>query len=295
MRTQTVVVAVDGTDASRAAIRWATAEAQRRERPLRVVHVMDWNWGGARFDVAGHEYETARRHADALAAGAARQARDIAPELDVDEDVLIGDAAAQLIIESESAELIVLGHRGHGGFAGLRLGSVSQRVATHAHCPAVVVRGNDENDARPVIAGVDDSAAADGVLETAFAAAHQRGVHLVMIRSYMPPFPHYHGSLPPAQVHTPAQDAAEHTRLAEQVAPWQSKYPQVRVEMLVSHDSAAAVLVGVSHTAQLVVVGSRGHGVIAGTLLGSTGLQLLHHAECPVLIVRTGKKHGPAR
>ncbi|WIM92952.1 universal stress protein [Actinoplanes oblitus] len=295
MRTQTVVVAADGTDASRAAIRWAAAEAQRREWPLRVVHVLDWNWGGARFDVAGHEYETARRHADALVAGAARQARETAPKIEVETDVLIGDAAAQLIIDSESAELMVLGHRGHGGFAGLRLGSVSQRVATHARCPVVVVRGGTGNDARPITAGVDDSDAADGVLETAFAAAHQRGVDLVVIRSYTPPFPHYRGSLPPAQVHTPAQDAAEHTRLAERVAPWQAKYPDVTVEMLVSHDSAAAVLVGVSHSAQLVVVGSRGHGVIAGTLLGSTGLQLLHHAECPVLIVRTGTKHRPAR
>ena len=70
------------------------------------------------------------------------------------------------------------------------------------------------------------------------------------------------------------------------VAPWQQKYPQVPVEVLISHDSPAAVLVGVSHGAQLVVVGSRGRGTVASALLGSTGMQLLHHAECPVWIAR---------
>jgi nucleotide-binding universal stress UspA family protein len=58
------------------------------------------------------------------------------------------------------------------------------------------------------------------------------------------------------------------------------------VEMMVSHDSPATVLTGVSRSAQLVVIGGRGHGAIAGVLLGSTGVQLLHHADCLVLITR---------
>jgi len=72
----------------------------------------------------------------------------------------------------------------------------------------------------------------------------------------------------------------------ELLAPWREKFPAVPVEVLVSHAGAASVLVEFSHRAQLVVVGSHGHGVVAGTLLGSTGQQLLHHANCPVLIVR---------
>lgn len=68
---------------------------------------------------------------------------------------------------------------------------------------------------------------------------------------------------------------------------------QVRVETVVSHFGAAAVLVGASHTAQLVVVGSRDHGALTGMVLGSTGLQLIHHADCPVLIVRASSTgHG---
>ncbi|SNS53311.1 universal stress protein [Actinoplanes regularis] len=286
MRTQTVVVAVDGIDASGSAIRWAAAEAQRREQPLRVLNVLDWEWQAARFGYTGEQFETERRHAEGLTADAARQVREIAPGLEVETELLVGDPAAQLIIASENADLMVLGHRGHGGFAGLRLGSVSQRVATHAHCPVAVIREGTEDPRLPVAAGVDDSAAADGVLEAAFTAAHQRGADLVLIRCYLPPYPHFRGGIPLTDPHTPQQDDIERARLAALVEPWQAKFPDVRVEQLVSHDSASAMLVGLSHGAQLVLVGSRGHGVIVGTLLGSTGLQLLHHTECPVLIVR---------
>ncbi|BCY09991.1 universal stress protein [Actinoplanes sp. L3-i22] len=286
MRTQTVVVAADGTEPGRSAIVWAAAEAERRGQPLRVVTVMDWDWQTSRYGYAGDLFETERRHADGLVAGLAGRAREAAPAIEIETDVLVGDPAAQLIIDSATADLMVLGSRGLGGFAGLRLGSVSQRVATHAHCPVAVIHGSPAGGDRPVVAGVDDSPAADGVLEAAFTAAHQRGADLVLVRSYLPPYPHYRGTLPHASVDTPQQDAAERARLVEQVAPWRAKFPDVPVETLISHDGAAGVLVGVSHGAQLVIVGSRGHGVIAGTLLGSTGLQLLHHAECPVMIIR---------
>ncbi|MFI1996648.1 universal stress protein [Actinoplanes sp. NPDC020271] len=281
MRTPTVVVAADGTDASRSAITWAAEEAHRRGQPLRVTTVMDWDWSTARHGYAGELFETERQHADGLVNTLARRAREAVPGLEVETDVLIGNPAAQLIIDSENADLMVLGSRGHGGFAGLRVGSVSQRVATHAHCPVAVIRETAVSGDRPVVAGVDDSPAAEGVLETAFTAAHQRDTGLVLIRSF----------LPPPGVRSPELDAEEHARFTEQVAPWRAKFPDVRVETLLAHDGVAGVLVGVSHSAQLVIVGSRGHGVIAGTLLGSAGLQLLHHAECPVLIVRSG--HQP--
>ncbi|MEU4424792.1 universal stress protein [Actinoplanes sp. NPDC024001] len=286
MRTPAIVVAVDGTDPSRAAARWAAREAELTNQPLRLTHVMDWDWAAGRNDFGGQHFETARRFAENIAARAAHDAKTAAPDIDVDTNVAIGDAAAQLIIGSEEASLLVLGNRGHGGFAGLHLGSVSQRVAMHAKCPIVVVRGRTDPTQGPVAVGVDDAGSADEVLEAAFTAARARGTSLAVIRSFLPAVPPYWGHLPPAQVHIPEQDIPERARVTAQVAPWREKFPDVPVEILMSHDSAAALLVGVSHGAQLVVVGSRGHGVIAGTVLGSTGLQLLHHADCPVLIVR---------
>lgn len=69
-------------------------------------------------------------------------------------------------------------------------------------------------------------------------------------------------------------------------SPWRDKYPHVPVEELVTRHNAARVLVGVSHTAQLVVAGNRGSGVFSRTVLGSVTAQLLHDADCPVLIAR---------
>ncbi|MFC7530089.1 universal stress protein [Actinoplanes sp. GCM10030250] len=295
MRTPAIVVAVDGTDSSRAAVRWAAREAELSNQPLLLVHVMDWDWAAARYDFGSEHFETARKSADGIAARAATEATTVAPAIDVSTDVAIGDPSAQLIIASEGAHLLVLGNRGRGGFAGLHLGSVSQRVAMHAACPIVVVRGRTTPLQGPIAVGIDDTDGADEVLEAAFTAARARGTSLSVIRSFVPVLMSYWGHLPPAQVHTPEQDDAERARLTAQLAPWREKYPDVPVEILLSHDSAAALLVGVSHGTQLVVVGSRGHGVIAGTLLGSTGLQLLHHAECPVLIVRPHGKRDSGR
>jgi nucleotide-binding universal stress UspA family protein len=287
MLTPAIVVATDGTDPGTAAVRWAAREAERRRLPLHVVHVLDWDWTAARYDFGGDHFETVRRLAQTVAKDAALRASAVAPGVEVKFQVLIGHAAARLLELSQKVDLLVLGNRGRGGFAGLLLGSVSQRVAMHSHCPVVVVRGRDEV-AGPVAVGVDDSESADAVLEAAFTAAADRGTSLVAIGSYLPSVALPLGRIPADRLETPEQDAAERDRVAAQLAPWRAKFPGVPVETLLSHDSAAAVLVGVSHGTQLIVVGSHGHGVISGTVLGSTGLQLLHHADCPVLIVRRG-------
>jgi nucleotide-binding universal stress UspA family protein len=151
----------------------------------------------------------------------------------------------------------------------------------------VIVRGRGDVTDGPVAVGVDDSPAADRILETAFEAARSRGCALRIVRTYLPPLPLWlRDDMPPVDVEPPELDATERSRLAELVAPWRAKYPEVTVETTLSHDSAASVLVSASHSGQLVVVGSHGHGVVAGALLGSTSLQLLHHADCPVYIAR---------
>lgn len=295
MRTKEILVGTDGTAASHAAVQWAAREAQRRSLPLRIVHAFDWQWEAARYD-AGTEYiDVARQLADAVVAAARVEAKAVAPSVLIELDTLIGNPAPLLLAAAEHAELLVVGSRGRGGFASLLLGSVSQRVATHAPCPVVVVRGRGDVGEGAVAVGVDDSPAADHVLATAFEAAASRDTSLAVIRTYLPATPLWMGDVPAVVVHTPQEDAAEHERLEELLAPWRQKFPQVPVEVMVSHDSPAAVLVGVSHGAQLVVVGSRGHGTIAGALLGSTGAQLLHHADCPVLIARSPAKEAQPR
>lgn len=291
MRTPTIFVATDGSASAGMTVRWAAGEAGRRRVKLCVVHVLDWDWNTARWDFGGEHFETARKLAEKVTAGAASDARAVAPAVEVTELTLVGNPVARLLAVADEAESVVLGGRGRGGFTGLLLGSVSQRVATHASCPVVVVRGRADAAAGPVAVGVDDSDAAEHVLAAAFAAAAGHATGLVVVRCFPAPQPLYYSD-DAAQVMAPTQemDMAERARLAEQLAPWRVRYPNVAVETIVSPDTAAGVLVGLSHSAQLVVVGSRGRGVVAGTVLGSTGLQLLHHADCPVYLDRQRKE-----
>jgi nucleotide-binding universal stress UspA family protein len=287
MNTRKIIVATDGAEPGKAAVRWAALDAQRRGATLRIVHAFDWEWASARYDHSGAVLNAAQKTADAITANAYDAAAAVAPGITIETDTLLGRTVPRLLALAEDAQLMVLGNRGRGGFASLLLGSVGQHVATHASCPVVVVRGRLNVDRGPVIAGVDDSPAVQVVLETAFEAAATRGADLTLIRTYLPPVPLWmYGAMPATEVATPEFDADERERLEELVAPWIAKYPAVRVETLLSHDSAAAVLTGVSQYAQLIVVGSHGHGTIAGSVLGSTGLQLLHHAGCPVYIAR---------
>lgn len=286
MKTYPILVGADGTDFSKAAVRWAAREAERRNLPLRVTYVYGWESREPGYGGSYNDPDFIHKRAEGVAGTAAYEARTVTRRLQIDEDPVIGHPAARLLAEADGAELVVLGSRGHGGFASLLLGSVSQRVATHASCPVVVVRGRGDAAEGPVAVGVDDSPVADLVLETAFEQAAGRRCALTVVRAFLPVLPLWLGSAPAVEVRTPDQDADERARLEEQLAPWRSKYPEVRVDVVLTHDSVAGALVEASKHAQLVVVGSRGHGVITGTLLGSAGLQLLHHAECPVYIAR---------
>jgi len=286
MKVNPIIVGADGTDCSKAAVRWAAREAQRRDLPLRVTHVYDWEWREARYDSSNYYLDEARRDAEGVAATGVHEALVVAPKLEVEGDPVIGHPAARLLAEAEHGVLTVVGSRGRGGFASLLLGSVSQRVATHAPTSVVVVRGRADVADGPVVAGVDDSPIADEVLATAFEAAAKRGCELEVVRSYLPVVPLWMDKKVDADAAAPEADAEESAKLQAQLAPWREKYPDVPVEAVLTHHGIAGELVAASHRAQLVIVGSRGHGVIAGTMLGSTGLQLLHHADCPVYIVR---------
>jgi len=286
VRDRAIVVGTDGAAAADwAPVDWAAREAQRRDKPLYIVYAFEWDQDESR-NAAGSAYvEAVWSAAEIVTAGALRRAHELAPAARITSDALVGNPTARLLEIAGDAELIVVGHRGGGGFPGLPLGSVSRRVATQAPCPVVVVRGRAAAGG-PVVAGVDDSPAAPQVLRTAFEAAGDRGCPLVVVRSFLPAIPHWTAAGRAGRRRTPEPDAAERARLEEQLAPWREKYPDVPVETVISHDSAPAALVGASARAQLIVAGSHGRGRVRTTLLGSTVPQLLHYADCPVLVAR---------
>ena len=272
-----IVVGYDGSDEARRAVDWAAAEAERTASQLQILDAYQIAWPGAYYAVAAEQIAFAREAAEQRIADIVAHVRRRGSGIDVFGVAVEGPAAATLLeLADTGARMIVVGSRGAGGITNLLMGSVSQQVATHSPVPVAVVRGRSAATDGPVVVGVDGSARSDAALALAFEAANARGATVAAIRAHAtPPQP----SLPLSAVEEFERDA-----LTTSLAPWIAKYPDVKVEALVAAGRAAKVLVGVSHTAQLVVVGSRGHGGFAGLLLGSVGQQLMHHAECPVLI-----------
>ena len=285
MKRRAIVVGVDGSPASEAALHWAALEAARRGCDLTVVHVFDWRVIGARAPIGGPFAEDARSRAEQLVASAIADATSLAPGVTVHGEALRGSTGATLMAASASADLVVLGSRGRGGFASLLLGSVGQQVATHATGPVVIVRGRPEPTG-PIVVGVDGSDAADQALGIAFDEAQIRGTGIVATRVYAPPAV-WGTDVPPIVEDAEERRKVELEALLDDLAPWKDKYADVPIEAVVLDGHPAEVLTGLSSTAQLIVVGTRGHGGFSGLLLGSVSLQLLHHSDCPVLITRS--------
>jgi nucleotide-binding universal stress UspA family protein len=145
-----IVVGVDNSDGAKGALRFALEEARLRQATLRVVHAWEFGYiGGTGFEgalpVLGGDLEGFRQ---AAAAALDETLKEVAADTDgvkIERRVDQGEAAAVLVEESRSADLLVVGSRGHGGFAQLLLGSVSQKCAQHALCPVVIVRGTAKN------------------------------------------------------------------------------------------------------------------------------------------------------
>lgn len=138
----TIVVGVDGSAGSKAALRWAFAEAARRDAAVRVVSVWQYPYlalapsplGGGAVAPAAEMEEAAREALETVL-----EEVGVPAGLDVERVVKEGSASHVLVDEAATASLIVVGARGHGGFAGLLLGSVATQCVNHARIPTVVV------------------------------------------------------------------------------------------------------------------------------------------------------------
>jgi nucleotide-binding universal stress UspA family protein len=284
-----VVAGVDGSEGGLQAVRWVAVEAARRRLPLRLLAAHAWPSGGLVGDPGlGVDPRAVLRdavlgHLDTAARAAAR----VAGDLEIERVEVTGFPEAVLEAESRRAELVVVGNRGLGGFTGLLIGSVAVALAAHAECPVVVVRGAEPDQAaplpEPVVVGVDGSPQSEAALAFAFAAADLRRVPLVAVHAWWDLL--VDPTMAPL-VDWDAAEADEHEVLAERLAGWTQTYPDVPVRRLVVRDRPARALVEESGRAQLVVAGSRGRGGLRGMLLGSVSQALLHHAHCPVAVVR---------
>lgn len=277
-----IVVGVDGSSAGLEATRWAAREAVLRDVPLRIVHAMP-RWAcetpasGPYADVA----RWMREGAESVVSEAVDQARLEEPGVTVETELLPGDPRQALIKVAQGAELLVTGNHGLGGFRGLLLGSVALGVAGHTECAVAVIRKSPSTPRGEVVVGVDGSSRGASAIAFAFAEAALRGADLRAVHAWEPLIPQEGLDPIPAS----PQDAADQRLLAEVLAGWSERYPDVKLVKDVERGHPADVLRRASAQADLLVVGSRGRGGISGLILGSVSHALLHHAECPIVIV----------
>ncbi|WP_327098116.1 universal stress protein [Nocardia vinacea] len=285
-----VVVGTDGSATADAAVRWAAETAARKGRHLLIVHGLDLAVTravlGSHLTRMSSVIEAMRGHGDHILAGARALACDIAPDRSVATELSEANPAKSLIALSESAHLVVLGAtRGVGSLA--HLGSRLLAVAGHGHGAIVVVPGTGEPTHRggPVVVGADGSPVGEAALGAAFAEASERNAELVTVHTWSDlTFGEYAGN---SYLEIPIVDLeiAEHALLAERLAGWQEKYPDVTLTRKVSVAGPREQLAYWSKSAQLLVVGSRGRGGFRGLLLGSTSSWLVQHADCPIMVV----------
>ncbi|MHA4947668.1 universal stress protein [Micromonospora sp. SD19] len=282
-----VVVGVDGSEPALRAVRLAATEAARQHRPLRVVHGFIWPLLRVPVSPAPDAPPGGglRHRAEELVEAAVNEAEATAPGLSISGEIIDGEAAAVLVGESPTAALIVLGDRGLGGFSALVVGSVAVQVAAYADCPVLVARGTQRPD-QPVLVAVDGSDASRRAADVAAEMAVSLGVPLVAVHVYRHP-----GSSGPGDMQPLVYDEAKlHREQERMLAGWLTGLTEdhrgLRLTCQATRGRPGTVLAEASRSAQLAVVGGRGRGEVTGLLLGSVSQSMLHHAHCPVMVVR---------
>jgi nucleotide-binding universal stress UspA family protein len=284
-----IVVGVDDSAAAKVAVQWAARDAELRKIPLTLVHaispeVATWLDIPLPPGLARWQTDHGRRVLDDALKIVAEASHRGGPAA-VQTEVLSSAAVPTLIDLSKDAELMVAGSQGRGRWPGRLLGSVSSGLLRHAHCPVAIIHDEDplmpHPAQAPVLVGIDGSPASELATAIAFDEASRRNVALIALHAWSDvDVSEWPG------VDWPATQSMAEEVLAERLAGWQERYPDVKVYRIVVRDQPARQLIERSEVAQLIVVGSRGRGGFAGMLVGSVGEAVAQMARMPVIVAR---------
>jgi len=273
--THGILVGYDGSPGSERALCWAVREAYYHGSVLTVCHAHAAGGAGAPHGDAGGPGD--EQHPGEQFAAALRFAQNILGSGQARPLLAAGPAARVLCGYSVDADMVVVGARGRDTLPGSALGPVSQQVCAHASGRVVVVRGHWQPAAEyapgMVVVGNDGSGAAHAAMAFAAEEAALREVPLLAVCA-LADSP---GSLDGAHRMQEAFD--------DGLAWWEKKHPELTILRRVTPGQPRTALLEAARDAQLLVVGSRGRGGLAGMALGSVSRAMLHRAPCPVAVV----------
>jgi nucleotide-binding universal stress UspA family protein len=272
-----IVVGYDGSPDSEQALAWAVREARLHATGLTVCHAWTSDPGAPG---SGPADPAARRSREQFLADAIRRTQ-VGLGCAEPRPLLASGPPARVLCElSTSAALVVVGSHGRERLARALLGPVSLQVAACASGPVTVVRGHwqpvPSKPAAAVVVGADGSEAAQAALAFAFEEAALRDAPLVAVC----------GLADAAGVLGTARQVEADFEQA--LAKCEADYPEVTVQRVVRQGAPRAALLEAATGVQLLVVGARGRGGLPEMRLGSVSLAVLHHAHCPVSIIREG-------
>ncbi len=285
-----IVVATDGSPEARVAVDWAARDAAMRNVPLTLAYVLpgavlqSWIQAPLPAEYFEDEKDAAQQILRDTLSVVERATHGV--ELPcINQKILSGQPVAALTDLTKDADMIVVGRRGMGKVGRVLLGSVSSGLVQHARCPVAVIHDEDplipHPAQAPVVVGIDGSPASEHATSIAFDEASRRGVGLVAVHTWSDA-----GYALPEEGWTEIQPE-EDMLLAERLAGYRERYPDVSVRRVLRPDRPAHVLLDEGDRAQLLVVGSHGRGGFAGMLLGSVGSQVVQSARVPVIVARS--------
>jgi nucleotide-binding universal stress UspA family protein len=289
-----ILVCVDGSAAALGAVRWAAREAVLLNAPLTLVHISDaplpqWFEVAAPPGLRQGQEQRAREFIKTATRIAEESTGEYGPAQIVSK-IFNSATIPTLVALSAQVEMVVVGYRGHGGgLARGCLGSVSSALVYHAHCPVAVVHDDqtaiDTVERAPVLVGIDGSPASEAATAIAFGEASRRGVGLMAVHAWTDPW--VSGSRASFQdSRWDARLSEQEEILAERLAGWHERYPDVAIHRTVEIGDPARWLIDASQQAQLLVVGSHGCSRFRGSLLGSVGAAAVTKAHIPVIVAR---------